>query len=93
MSELEVGEIRFQRAWVAYIWARAAAAGVEPEVRRSSRVPVVTLLRCTAARDCPCFFQQVALPRAEVWGSCLHLAPRPQHFSDLASALLVSTSI
>ena len=32
LSELEIQEIRFQRSWVAYLWARAAMAGVEPSV-------------------------------------------------------------
>lgn len=32
LSALECREIRFQAAWLAYLWARAAAADVEPHV-------------------------------------------------------------
>ena len=32
LTELESSEVRFQRAWLAYLWARAAAVGVEPHI-------------------------------------------------------------
>lgn len=32
VAPLEAEEVAFQRSWVAYLWARAALAGVEPQV-------------------------------------------------------------
>ena len=34
LSELEAGEVHFQRLWLAYMWGRAAAAGVEAAAAR-----------------------------------------------------------
>ena len=39
LSELERQEILFQRSWVAYIWARAALAGIEPSVSLTPSTP------------------------------------------------------
>ncbi|GAX77730.1 hypothetical protein CEUSTIGMA_g5173.t1 [Chlamydomonas eustigma] len=32
LTELECSEIRFQKAWIGYLWARACQCGVEPQV-------------------------------------------------------------
>mmetsp|Transcript_24640 Transcript_24640/g.53807 ORF Transcript_24640/g.53807 Transcript_24640/m.53807 type:complete len:416 (+) Transcript_24640:194-1441(+) len=34
LSALEQEEVHFQKAWLAYMWSRAAGAGVEPQVAR-----------------------------------------------------------
>jgi hypothetical protein len=35
LSDLECEEIRFQKAWVAYLWARACQCGAVPHVSRT----------------------------------------------------------